>query len=117
MDLKKILILIMVCVTGNLYSSEMEDEFLKVKNQDLTWQAYQVSLSVLEEDLPKLIRESKDIREIKTNSEFWISYFNSLMYIRGYTLKKEAELEKLSGKGVVAQKRYARFLKEAQLSD
>ncbi len=110
-------LILMVILANLLYSEGNVDQNLKMLDADFTKNNFEESLLGLRKELPERLINSKNRNGLIDGSEFWITYYNSLKYIEGYTLKKEAELEKLSGKGVVAQKRYARFLKEAQLSD
>ncbi len=114
---KIILIIFILSINTLLYSSDIDDEYLKIPSEDLNVKQYEESIKNIKIDLPKQLRELKDKNTIIRNSEFWMSYYNSLMYIEGYVLKKEAEVEKLKGKGRESQKKYERFLKETRLSD
>lgn len=118
--MKNILILAFMFVLLSIKYVNANDENLKLKDSDFTKKNYESSIYLIEGYLPKMLRRAKNPQKLLNNSEFWISYYNSLIYIKGYTLKKEAEAEKRffnRKKYKVAHKKYLEFLDSTELSD
>ena len=123
---KKPFVLITVCLVflfGDIFfvfGQEIKrDPYLKIQPAEFNKEKFEESLNILKNILPDKLKKEDGSKRIINNSEFWVSYYNSLLFIEGYTLKKEAELEKKmkgnsNGK---ANKAYEDFLENSYYSD
>ena len=91
---------------------------LRIKEHEITKSKYSESLDFIRNEFPRRLLSYEKISEYEQNTEFWLSYYNSLKFIEGYVLKQAAEQEiqikKQKGK---AAAEFCSFLKEAMYVD
>lgn len=99
--------------------SQQPDPYLKISEDSLTSSNYREAISFLEKNVLLTLKNSKDLNEVMYDSEFWISYFNSLKIIHGYVLKMQVSIENISKKkhSKKAKEEYKKFLENTYYSD
>lgn len=130
MNLKSIfLIIVAVAFSANvLYAQERicpspkplhegGDE-LRIFEDNFTKEEYLESMQYLQKDFLPRLREYENIEQVKYSTEFWLSYFNSLNFVKGYVLKQAAinEIKSTNNKGA-ATKEFCTFLESAAYVD
>ena len=94
---------------------------LRIKEGDITLQHYRDSMRYLRSELPRRVDALPPGSNVDTIEGFWLSYFNSLSYVEGYTLKTAALLERARRPGKKtngpAEQRFCAWLKKAEYSD
>jgi hypothetical protein len=96
-----------------------EDD-LRMTEGEFTLQKYQESLTYLRKELPARLHALPSGSDPEQIDGFWLSYFNSLTFVEGYTLKTSALLERSrsGGKsGGPAERRFCAWLKKQQYVD
>jgi hypothetical protein len=67
---------------------------LRITEDEISPAKYRESLKYLRTEFPKRLRALSVGADADTTEGFWLSYFNSLTFIEGYTLKTAALLER-----------------------
>jgi HEAT repeat protein len=68
---------------------------MRVRDEQLTLQAYEEAMKFLKESLPEMLHEAETVEEVTSNARYYIGYFNSITTIQGYLLKQDVLLRKL----------------------
>ncbi len=96
------------------------DDDLRITEDELTAQKYQESLAYLQHELPARIQALPSGKGVDTIDGFWLSYFNSLTFVEGYTLKTSALLERARNPGKSggpAEQRFCVWLEKQKYVD
>lgn len=97
-----------------------DQDDLRITEDQFTVKEYRESLDYLPSELPRRLRALPSGSDVDTIEGFWISYFNSLTFIEGYTLKTSALLERArhGGKaGGPAEQRFCAWLQKQEYVD
>jgi hypothetical protein len=97
-----------------------DSDDLRITEDEITAQKYRESLEYLRTELPKRVDALPPGSNVDRIEGFWLSYFNSLSFIEGYTLKTAALLERARRPGKTggpAEKRFCSWLKKAEYVD
>ena len=91
---------------------------LMILEHEFTQRQYIDSLYYLQNEFSRRLLAFGRVSEFEHNTEFWISYYNSLKFIEGYMLRQaaQAEVSAHSKKGE-ATDRFCRFLQKARYED
>ncbi|MDE0040846.1 MAG: HEAT repeat domain-containing protein, partial [Candidatus Poribacteria bacterium] len=83
-------------ITGEDWSQGIH-EFppeLRVRDADITFEAYQRTMKYLGERLPEMIDTTITTEELTSGEGFYIGYWNHLTIIEGYHLKQSLQIQK-----------------------
>ena len=82
-------------ITGENWSHgihEFPPEF-RVRDTDITFEAYQLAMEYLGERLPEMIDTTVTTEELTSGEGFYIGYWNHLTIIEGYHLKQSLQIQ------------------------
>ena len=67
---------------------------LRVRDADITFEAYQRAMKYLGERLPEMIDTTATTEELTSGERFYVGYWNHLTIIEGYHLKQSLQIQK-----------------------
>ncbi len=68
---------------------------MRVRDEQLTLQAYEKAMKFLRESFPGVLHEAKTVDEITASEYYYMGYFNSITTIQGYFLKQNVLLQRM----------------------